>query len=138
MNKYNNQKCVLNGLEFDSRAERAFYEHLLGLQEKGLVEEIKLQPKYIIFDGYTLEGKKVRPITYSADFEVIYTNGKCEVIDVKGFETQQFAIRKKLFEGKFRIPLKLITYSRLDGGWISLDELKKARKQRKQNKLSKK
>ena len=137
MNKYNNQKCVLNGHTFDSRLEMQFYEHLLGLQEKGLIEEIKLQPKYILFEGYTLEGKKVRPITYSADFEIIYSDGKCEVVDVKGFVTETFAIKKKLFEGKFHIPLKLVTYTKIDG-WVTLDELKEARKKRKQLKLSKK
>lgn len=91
-----------------------------------------MQKKYILLEGFDKEGKKYRPITYLADFEVHYTDGRIEVIDVKGMVTHDFAIKRKLFEYRFsHLHLRLVTYSKIDGGWIELDALKKARKQRK-------
>lgn len=40
--------------------------------------------------------------------------------------------KKKLFEHRYPYTLKLITFSKIDGGWITHEDLKKARKERKQ------
>ena len=137
MSKYNNKKVEYDGHKFDSMLERDFYIHLQGLIKQGIVSEVLMQKSYILLDGYDKNGKKIRPIIYKADFEVHYQDNSIEVIDVKGFETHDFRIKKKLFEYRYPFELKLITYTKLDG-WITLDELKKARKKRKQLKLSKK
>lgn len=137
MNKYNNQKCILNGLTFDSRLEMRYYEHLLGLQEKGVVEEIQTQKKYLLQPGYEKSGRKVRPIYFVSDFEVHYADGHVEVIDVKGMELPVYKLKKKIFDYKYDLELKAITYSAIDGGWITLDDLAKARKERKKAKLLK-
>jgi len=131
MNKYNNKKCEYNGINFDSQMELKFYLHLLELQKDGIVREIHLQPVYELLGAYEIEEKKVRAIKYKADFKVIYTDGHEEVIDIKGFTTTDFLIKKKLFEYKYKIPLHCITFSGIDDGWIKLDDLKKARKERK-------
>lgn len=134
--KYGNKKVEIQGVKFDSEME---YKHYLYLQEqvkKGIVSEFHMQKRYVIFDGYTkIDGKggvKVKPIEYIADFEVHYADGRVEVVDVKGFETTDFKLKKKLFEYRYPFELKLVTYSKIDGGWITLDELKKARKKRKE------
>ena len=58
-------------------------------------------------------GKKLlvfRPITYIADFRVIYNDGKCEIEDVKGKETEVFRIKRKLFEAAYPdLTLKIVT-----------------------------
>jgi len=80
------------------------------------------------------KGNKYREIGYSADFTVFYSDGHTEVVDI-GIVTQQFDLRKKLFEYCYPHELKLLTYSKIDGGWITHDELKKARKVRKESKV---
>ncbi len=86
---------------FDSKKEADYYRQLLLLQKAGEVEEIQLQPKFTLQEGFSKNGKKHRAITYTADFMVIYKNGRREVVDVKGMRTQVFNLKLKLFEKKF-------------------------------------
>lgn len=130
-NKYNNKKVTIDGIEFDSKIEARYYEHLKELEKQGVVSEFLLQKKYLLFEGFDKNGKRIRPIHYIADFEVHYADGTIEVVDIKGFETPDFRIKKKLFEYRYPFELKLITYSKIDGGWIELEDLKKARRERK-------
>ena len=132
--KYGNKKVTFAGLTFDSKLEAEYYQHLLQLQAAGEVTEIELQPKFVLLEGFKKNGRTFRAITYNADFKVTYANGSVEVVDVKGMITQQFELRRKLFEHRYPYELKLVTYSKIDGGWITHDELKKARKARKENK----
>lgn len=134
--KYNNKKVTLDGITFDSKIEASYYEHLKQLEQQGIISEFLMQKEYIVFEGYTKGGKKVLPIKYKADFEVHYPDNRIEVIDIKGFETADFKLKKKLFEYRFPFKLKLLTFSKIDGGWIELDALKKARAERKKQKLS--
>ncbi|QBK26726.1 DUF1064 domain-containing protein [Ureibacillus thermophilus] len=132
--KYKNKKVVVDGIEFDSALEARYYKHLKLLKAQGIVIDFELQPKYTLLDSFKKNGKTFRAITYNADFEVYYTDGHVEVVDVKGMVTQQFELRRKLFEYRYPYELKVITYSKIDGGWITHDELKKARKARKKAK----
>ena len=130
-NKYNNKKVTVDGIEFDSKIEARYYEYLKELEKQGVVSEFLLQKKYLLLEGFDKNGKRIRPISYIADFEVHYADGTIEVVDIKGFETPDFRIKKKLFEYRYPFELKLITYSKIDGGWIELGDLKKARRERK-------
>ena len=129
--KYNNKKVTVDGIQFDSKIEARYYEYLKELEKQGVVSEFLLQKKYLLLEGFDKNGKRIRPINYIADFEVHYTDGRIEVVDIKGFETPDFRIKKKLFEYRYPFELKLITYSKIDGGWIELEDLKKARRERK-------
>lgn len=82
--KYHNIKCEYNGLKFDSKTEMEYYKHLLELQEKGIVKEIKTQIPYALQDKFKYKGKTQREINYVADFVVLYSDGHEEVIDTKG------------------------------------------------------
>lgn len=132
--KYKNKKVVVDGIEFDSKIEARYYEHLKLLKTQGIVKDFELQPKFTLLESFKKNGKTYRAITYNADFKVEYVDGHIEVIDVKGMVTQQFELRRKLFEYRYPYELKLITYSKIDGGWITHEELKKARKARKKAK----
>lgn len=135
MSKYNNKKVVYAGITFDSKAERDYYLYLLDLKQRGIVTDIQLQPSFLLQEKFRKNGKLYRDITYKADFEVTYADGHVEIIDVKGMVTKDFAIKQKLFEYKYpELRLLLVAYSQIDGGWIDLDELKKARSSRKRNK----
>lgn len=99
--------------------------------------DIQLQPSFLLQEKFRKNGKLYREITYKADFKVTYADGHVEIIDVKGMVTKDFAIKRKVFEYKYpELRLLLMAYSQIDGGWINLDELKKARSSRRNKKSS--
>ena len=114
MNKYNAKKVEIDGIVFDSRAEGRFYEHLLDLMHDGVVESFEMQRPYTLLDKFPhpKTGKTIRAIKYVPDFEVIYTDGRVEVVDVKGMQTDVFRMKCKLFMFRYQIPLVLVKYNR--------------------------
>lgn len=96
--KYGNIKVVVDGHVFDSKAEATYYKELKAKQKVGMVTTIELQPRFILQDGFKKNGKTWRAITYIADFQVTYSDGHVEVVDVKGVETETFRIKHKMFE----------------------------------------
>ena len=114
MNKYNAKKVEIDGIVFASRAEGRYYEHLLDLMHDGVVESFEMQKPYTLLDKFPhpKTGKTIRAIKYVPDFEVIYTDGRVEVVDVKGMQTDVFKLKCKLFMFRYRIPLVLVKYNR--------------------------
>ena len=111
-NKYNNRKTVVDGFTFDSKAEALFYQHLKMLQKAGVVKSFSRQVEYVLVDKFKhpSTGRVVRTMKYIPDFFVAYTNGKSEVIDVKGHQTAVFKLKAKLFMAKYQIPLTIVKY----------------------------
>jgi hypothetical protein len=132
--KYKSKKVEVDGHVFDSQIEARYYEQLKWLQEHNQILFFRLQPRYLLQEAFQKNGKTFRKIEYIADFEVHHLDGSIEVIDVKGMETEAFKIKRKLFEKKYPHRLSLVTYVKKYGGWITLDELKKRRKQAKKQK----
>ena len=129
--KYKSKKVEIDGHVFDSKIEARYYEQLKWLQEHNQILFFRIQPRYLLQEAFQKNGKTYRKIEYIADFEVHHLDGSIEVIDVKGMETEAFKIKRKLFEKKYPHRLSLVTYVKKYGGWITLDELKKRRKQAK-------
>ena len=101
-NKYKNKKTTVDGIKFDSEMESHYYIYLKQLKEMGEVVDFVLQPTYLLQEGFNLNGKRIRPITYKADFKVIYKDGHEEVIDVKGKLTEEFKIKRKMLLYRYR------------------------------------
>ena len=101
-NKYKNKKTMVDGIKFDSEMESHYYIYLKQLKEIGEVVDFVLQPTYLLQEGFDLNGKRIRPITYKADFKVIYKDGHEEVIDVKGKLTAEFKIKRKMLLYRYR------------------------------------
>lgn len=101
-NKYKNKKTIVDGIKFDSEMESHYYIYLKQLKEIGEVVDFVLQPSYLLQEGFNLNGKRIRPITYKADFKVIYKDGHEEVIDVKGKLTEEFKIKRKMLLYRYR------------------------------------
>lgn len=135
--KYNSKKVEIDGIIFDSKIEAKYYEQLKWLQEHNQILSFRVQPRYLLQEAFTKEGKTYRKIEYIADFEIHHLDGSIEVVDVKGMETEAFKIKRKLFEKKYPHKLSLITYVKKYGGWIELDELKRLRKRAKKKKVAK-
>lgn len=109
MNKYRNRKTIIDGIKFDSKAEARRYVELKLMQDAGHIKDLRLQPKFTLQESYkNNKGKTVRAITYIADF-TYFQDGKNVVEDVKGVETKEFKLKKKLFENKYKeIDFRLI------------------------------
>ncbi len=107
--KYRNEKVKYDGHTFDSQKECQRYIDLKLLQRVGEIRDLRLQYKFILQDGYVFQGKKIQAITYIADF-VYWDVGKgCMIVeDVKGFKTDIYKLKKKLFEYRYGIPIQEI------------------------------
>jgi len=99
-NKYNNKKPIVDGIKFDSKKEARFYQNLKLLKAAGEVKDFELQPNFVLLekDKDRVTG---RGIKYIADFKITYSNGSVEVVDVKGYKTQVYKIKKKLLLKKY-------------------------------------
>lgn len=132
--KYNSKKIVIDGIKFDSKAEGEFYIYLKDLKEQGKIKEIILQEKLVLQEGFKKDGKTFRPITYTVDFTFTTSTGELIRVDVKGMETQQGNLKRKMYEYKYKEPLYWVAKSKKYGnpaGWIDYDELKKKRRDAK-------
>lgn len=131
MSKYNNKKVVYEGITFDSEMECEYYKYLLTQYDKN---DIVLQPRFLLQTGFIKDGiKKILPIVYVADFMIKHKI----VVDVKGFETADFTLKKKMFWFNFpNFDLMIITKAPKWTGenWIEVDRLKKMRKNKKEGK----
>ncbi|MDZ5782085.1 DUF1064 domain-containing protein [Marinococcus luteus] len=129
--KYGTKKITVDGRSFDSKLEAGYYQQLLWLKQYGEITDFKLQPRYLLQEAFTKNGKTHRKIEYVADFEVEHKDGNLETVDVKGMETADFKLKRKLFEKMYPQKLSLVTYHAGLGGWCELDDVKKYKKQTK-------
>ena len=86
-NKYSNKKVEIDGYKFDSKKEAAKYKELKLLLRAGQIQELILQPEFILQKSFKLDSVTHRAIKYVADFKYIQ-GGKIIIIDVKGFKTE--------------------------------------------------
>ena len=50
--KYGNQKVIIDGIKFDSKAEAERYKELKILERAGKIRGLRLQPKYLLQDNF--------------------------------------------------------------------------------------
>ena len=106
--KYKNQKVVVDNILFDSKKEANYYTKLKILRDAGKISDLELQKRYALQQGFKLHGKTYRAITYIADFVYKDQEGQTHVVDTKGYRTQVYKIKKKLFMKKFGIEIEEI------------------------------
>lgn len=99
--KYGNKKVKIKGIEFDSIAESRHFLVLLDKKKKKEILDFELQPRFLLQESFKKNGETFRKIEYVADFKVIHNDGRIEIVDVKGMETEVFKIKRKLFEYKY-------------------------------------
>jgi hypothetical protein len=101
------EKRTVEGLVFDSRAEMKRYCELKLLEQAGEIADLERQPSYLLMDAYIYRGKKIRAITYRADFRYLDgKTGKRIVEDVKGHETEVYKLKRKLLLSKYDIDFR--------------------------------
>lgn len=135
--KYGSKKIEIDGIVFDSKAEGEFYLYLKNLKEQGKIKEIILQEKLVLQEGFKKNSKTFRPITYTVDFTFKTNKEELIRVDVKGMETQQGNLKRKMYEYKYKEPLIWVSKSKKYGNeqsWIEYDQLKKERREAKKEK----
>lgn len=118
-NKYHAQKCVVDGITFDSRKEAARYQELRLLERAGKIRDLDRQVTFTLLRAqYGVEnGKKKlleRACAYRADF--VYREPRPSptgdpewalvVEDVKGVRTEAYKIKRKLMLDRFGIRIR--------------------------------
>ena len=104
-NKFNAKKTKVDGIEYDSKWEAQKGTELRRKEEMGLIKDLKRQVVFELQEGFiNNQGKKMRPITYIADFMYFDCEmGKTVVMDTKSkaTRTDAYMIKRKLFEYKY-------------------------------------
>ena len=88
--KYRAVPVTVDGIRFASKAEARRYQELKALERAGKIANLVLQPSYPLHGG----------VAYRADF-AYDQDGRRVVEDVKGYETQVFRIKAKLFRADY-------------------------------------
>ena len=102
-NKYGAKQIMINGHMFPSHREAEYYLTYKAMLDDGEIVNLELQPRFVLIPAYTNHaGKKIRPCHYTADFLLTYPDGRQKVVEVKGFRTRDYMLRRKLFEWKYR------------------------------------
>lgn len=98
-NKYGNKKTK----GYDSKKESKRAGELKLLEKAGEIRELKEQVSFELQPRFqTKKGNIIRPITYIADFKYFDCEKDCWVVeDVKGFKTDHYRIKAKLFQFKY-------------------------------------
>lgn len=98
--KYHAKKTEVDGIVFDSAKEARHYASLKLLEHAGIISNLRLQPRFLLQDSFTHDGKKERKIEYVADF-MYDQGGRAVVEDVKGLKTQVYKLKRKMFLYKY-------------------------------------
>ena len=123
--KYNNTKVELDNIKFDSKREMKRYLVLKEAQERGIISDLELQPKYELIPAIReeyikhlktkdkVETRTVQlAITYTADFRY-QKDGITVVEDVKASPNmaaldKAFLLKEKMFRYFFGFPIKRV------------------------------
>lgn len=112
MSKYRNKKTTIDNIEFSSKKEGMRYLQLKCMQERGEIKDLKLQVVFELQPSFKLDNKTIRAITYVADYTYMENiNGaiptwKQVVEDCKGYRTDIYRMKKKLFEYKYQTTIR--------------------------------
>ena len=95
--KYRNKKTKVDGVVFDSKKESETFAELETLLRAGQIAGYCRQAQFILQKG-DIERK---PITYLADWIIFKIDGTFEIREDKGFMTEVYRIKKKMFQERF-------------------------------------
>lgn len=106
--KYRNKKVVIDNIKFDSIKESKRYTELKLLEKAKEIHDLKLQVSFVLIPSYVINGKKTREVKYIADFTYEDKGNNFIVEDVKGYRTEVYKLKKKMFEFRYGIEIKEI------------------------------
>jgi hypothetical protein len=101
------EERTVDGIVFDSKVEARIF---CALRQQLDTKAIQLQPQFMLQERFRdSTGKMTRAIIYCADFLIGPLRSEIDaplhpghvVVDVKGFVTKEFAIKKKMFQARY-------------------------------------
>lgn len=95
--KFKAKPVIDDGHHFPSKLEHRYYQHLQLLQKAGEVLFFLRQSTFHLTEG-----------RYICDFQVFYTDGYVEFIDVKGLMTPMSKLKIKQVEALYPVTIKII------------------------------
>ena len=104
--KFNARKTAVDGFTFDSKREARRYQELKLMERAGAIRGLQRQVRYELIQAFDCDGKHYRPTAYIADF--VYTDaktGKKIVEDCKGFRTDIYRLKAKLFAARYGVSI---------------------------------
>lgn len=108
MSKYRAKRKVVDGQQFDSQREANRWLDLRLLERGGLIHELERPGRYPLYAVNAKSGELIQVATYKPDFSYREGPERTLVIeDSKGHQTQQFRLRKRMFEAQYGIEVRL-------------------------------
>lgn len=106
--KYRNEPVVVDGRRYASKLEAAYCENLILLEKAGKIGGLELQKRFQIL------GPKGELIcVYVADAAYWdHTEDRFRVIDVKGVETKEFKLKRKMMRALLGIEVEVVKRAR--------------------------
>lgn len=109
MTKYHNKKVFYGNILFDSKKECNYFYKLKLMENTGIIKELKRQVPFELIPTYKINNRTVRKMQYIADFTYITTNNnKLHIVDTKGYRTEVYKLKKKIFEYKYKMEIEEI------------------------------
>lgn len=102
--KYGNKKVMIDGILFDSKREGDYYAELKLREKAGEVVGVEMQRPFALLGSAGL-----LMATYKADFcfwDNVADRFRC--IDVKGFATKEFKLKRKMMKGLLGIDVEIV------------------------------
>lgn len=96
--KYNSKRVNVDGMTFDSKLEAKYYGTLKLLKKSG---ELIFFLRQVPFD---LPGN----VKYRVDFVEFWKDGTIKFVDVKGYKTKDFIMKKKMVEDLYPITIEVV------------------------------
>lgn len=102
--KYRNKPVIVDNIRFASKREAAYYGELKMREKAGEVHDVQLQRRYVLAaqNGMLIS-------VYVADF--VYhdaVQNKTRVIDVKGFMTREFVMKRRMMLAFHGIDVEIV------------------------------
>jgi len=94
------ERTEIDEIDFDSKKEANRYKDLKILEKAWNISNLELQPKFLLQPSFTYNWKTEKRISYIADFKY-YKDFEVIIEDVKGFKTDIYKLKRKLFLCKY-------------------------------------
>lgn len=107
MTKYGNVPVSTAGMSFASKLEAAVYQILYFRMRAGEIKEIQLQDHLLICGPLGHECDHKCRIQYVADFKCTKPDGSTFHVESKGFKTEGWMIKKRLYRHYGPDPLEI-------------------------------
>ena len=89
----------IDGIRFASKKEASYFAFLTNQKNAGKVLFFLRQVPFHLPGG----------VKYVADFQVFYSDGSVQFIDVKGYQTSEFKMKKKMVEDLYPVEIVIVT-----------------------------